>query len=950
MGALTRKLSVVAGRVLRVQPGEGRRVALMFGLMMCVVGMFIIGRVARDTLFLSRFPSSWLPSMYLWVALGVFVQAGLYSRITDRFRRDRILQASLASAASLMLVSRVLVGAGLDWFLPVLYVLVELAGNLLILQSWTLANDIFTTREAKRLFGVVGAGGVVSSVLVGFGSRAAVSRLGTPELLLLCALLLVTALLLLHRLGRHYGAELNTHLVERRLHPLHRLSLIADGRRVFGNRHLQLVSVLILLITLVTTFCDFQFKASAQQAFAGQEKNMGAFFGMFWGVTGILSCVIQLLITGRLLERFGVLLPLLLLPGSLTLGAISFLVQPALWSASLLKGSDAVLRYTVNDATMQFLYLPVSAGLRGRAKALLDGMVRPFAIGVSGALLVWIVPRLPLAALTWITLALLGGWILAAVGVRHRYLSALMQTVMSRRFSLEEAGTIVPDDAASRVLRQALTHPSRDIVLHALEMIRGLPAIDWTADLLRLAEHPSPEVRARTVEILGERGQLRDGVRIARFLKDESRQVQAAAVTAFCAVGRERAVRVAAQYLRHPDLHIQAAAVSGLVRFAGLDGVLSAAEKLKALLESPDPAARAAGARILGEVGVRNFYHPLLQLLSDPEETVRLAAVRAAGRMRSPELLPTLVYRLEEPQMHGAVSDALVAYGEPAVRLLQRVLAQPAESVSLRAAVPPILARIGGRAALDVLAQNIEEPNPLLRSRVLEAIHAIRLRDPRLVLDPSRLKDGLDRELAEMREADRLLAELNLPATERLLRECLVLRRERALRRIFRLLSGFLPPRSLDAVLRNLNAPQRQIRANALEILDNLLDKSIRRRLLPVLEPPSGGNGQHPAEEPTVDATRRRQVLEELMQSSDAWVTCCALEYASRVADDPQTVTAIEMCTVSDDPLVRETALLSLARLLPPERRQVVLQRHVKDPSSRVRSFAESMLAGAPTS
>jgi len=943
VGALARKLGSSIGRILRVQPGEGRRVALMFGLMMCVVGMFIIGRVVRDTLFLSRFPSSWLPSMYLWVALGVFIQAGLYSRIADRFRRDRTLMASLSVAILLMIASRVLVWAGVKYFLPVLYVLVELIGSLLILQSWTLANDIFTTREAKRLFGLVGAGGVLSSVVVGFGSRAAVARLGTPELLLLCALLLMLALLILVRLGRMVGGELNAHLVERRLHPMQRASLLADSRRVFGNRHLQLVSILIVLVTLVTTFCDFQFKISAQKAFAGQEKNMGAFFGMFWGLTGVLSCVIQFLLTGRLLERFGVLLPLMLLPGALTVGAIAFLVQPALWSASLLKGGDAVLRYTVNDATMQFLYLPVASGLRGRAKALLDGMVRPLAIGISGALLVGIVPRMPQSALAWITLGLLSLWMTAAFGVRRRYLSALMQSMMNRRFSLEEAGGIVPDEAAGRVLRQALSHPSRDIVLHALEMIRTIASIDWVPDLLRLAEHSSPEVRARAVEILGERGQLRHGPQVARFLKDPSRQVQAAAVTAYCAIGRERSLRVVQQYLRHPDLNIQAAAVSGLVRFAGLDGVLCAAEKLKQLLESPEPAARAAGARVLGEVGVRNFYHPLLQLISDPDSGVRLAAIQAAGRMRSPELLPALVYRLEEPQLHGAVSDALAAFGEPAIRLLQRVLAQPAESISLRAAVPPILARIGGKAALDVLAEHLDEPDPLLRSRILDAVHSIRVRDARLVLDRFRVETGLDREIAEMNQVQDQLAALSLPPREILLAECLALRRDRALRRIFRLLSGFLPPKSLDAVLRNLNTPQRQIRSNAIEILDNLIDRSIRRRLLPLLE--SAARSETSAAAGADDlVARRRRTLEALITGSDGWAACCAIEHASRTPDGAALLPAIEMGTVSDDARVRETALLALERLLPRQRWQAIFVRHAKDPSGDVRRFVEARL------
>ncbi len=57
----------------RVQPGEGRKPGLMFGIMMCVVGTFIMGRIVRASLFLSRYAVDYLPFMYIWVALGVSV-------------------------------------------------------------------------------------------------------------------------------------------------------------------------------------------------------------------------------------------------------------------------------------------------------------------------------------------------------------------------------------------------------------------------------------------------------------------------------------------------------------------------------------------------------------------------------------------------------------------------------------------------------------------------------------------------------------------------------------------------------------------------------------------------------------------------------------------------------------------------------------------------------------
>src|SRR4051795_1748632 len=40
-------------------------------------------------------------------------------------------------------------------------------GSLVVIQFWTLANDVFHAREAKRLFGLIGGGGTLANVVFG---------------------------------------------------------------------------------------------------------------------------------------------------------------------------------------------------------------------------------------------------------------------------------------------------------------------------------------------------------------------------------------------------------------------------------------------------------------------------------------------------------------------------------------------------------------------------------------------------------------------------------------------------------------------------------------------------------------------------------------------------------------------------------------------------------------
>ena len=931
----------LVGNLLRIQPGEGRKTALMFGTLMCVVGSFITGRVARDSLFLSRYPVDYLPYLYIWVALGVSIQSYLYSRIADRFRRDRTVGITFVGIIIAYLAARFSMYWVGDWFYPVLYVFVELAGSLLIIQTWTLANDVFTSREAKRLFALVGGGGVVSAMIVGFSVRGLVKLVGIEQLLYLSAFLLTVGLLLIIRISRLCREEILSSLsTETRGAVRTRIELKSDWARLFANKHLVLIAGLILILGFVITFVDYQFKITAREAYLGQEEQLAGFFGLFWAFTGAISCLIQFFFTGRMLERFGVLFALLLLPLTLLVGTVAFLAAPILWSATLLKGGDATLRYTVNDSTMQLLYTPVPSHFRGRAKAFIDGIIRPISIGLSGAMLAWVLPKLPPDAFGWILLAFLLGWILVAYGTRRQYLQSLMRTLQTRRLHFGEVNSLIPDQAAARVLRQAMEDPEEQNVLHAVEMTRYCKNVDWNDDLVRLSSHKSPVIRARVLRRLGANASLNNGPLVFERLHDRNPDVRAAAVEAYCAIGRARAIRTITRFLDDPHREVRAAAVVGLIRWGGLDGVLSSAERLKKMLDSEDPQERATGAGILGDIGVKNFYHPLLSLLTDSEMEVRLAAIRAAGKMGSQELLPALVYRIEDPSTRTAASEALATFGTSAVQLLSRVLANPEENPATRLAVPPILARIGDQTAMNVLFDHIDDPEEALRTRVLESIHRFRLRGIHLEIPRERIRKVIMTEIRNLYGQWFVLKDLEPLRDGHLLVDALEHRREQTTRRIFHLLGCLLPVRTIDTVYNNLSAPLRRARSNAIEVLDNLLDKEIKRLLLPLLdETLKDDRTEVGVEAFGLERLDLRQRLHALMEEKQAWLTCCAVFTAGQMQAEDLSADVLA-CTASDFPLVRETALLALGQLMPRDKLRSTLNRHLKDPSSRVRRFA----------
>ena len=115
-------------------------------------------------------------------------------RAGRRLGLDRLLAGSLLLFGGVALVLAVLAhGAPAAWVFPVVYVWVGIFGVLAPAQVWTLANYVLTPREARRLFGFVGAGATLGATVGGILSSALARRFGAESLLVVTSAFLLLA-------------------------------------------------------------------------------------------------------------------------------------------------------------------------------------------------------------------------------------------------------------------------------------------------------------------------------------------------------------------------------------------------------------------------------------------------------------------------------------------------------------------------------------------------------------------------------------------------------------------------------------------------------------------------------------------------------------------------------------------------------------------------------------
>ncbi len=935
-----------------VRAGERRLTLALFLHSLFAVGAFLTGRMVRDALFLANADRGRLAWMYVASAVAVTVFGLLYSPIAARVRRDKIALFSALLFSTLFALAFVAERSRAGWVYYALYVYVEVMGALALVQFWTLANELFNAREAKRLYGLIGAGGTVANVVVGFLAGKMATWFGASSLLVLCAVLSFATAGASYSGGRLGRQRLFAKAASGRPSPQKK----GGASRVLGSGHLRTVAALAAVTFFTTTLVDYEFKVIASSQYGKDE--LAAFFGYFSAAVGVLALAMQLFGTGRLLNRAGVIGSLSVLPLSLATGNLALAVFPALWAASMAKGADTLFRYSINDATTQILYLPVPPQARAASKAFIDGVVKPVSIGLCGLALAGYKTWLggDPYRLAWLSLVFCAVWAAIVFALRGQYVRSLKDNLKNRRLDLESARHRVVDGSTNSVLIRALESGDSREVLNALELLPHLENVQLDARVERLLDHPSAEIRLAAVAYYARRQTMRFANSVFRRFDDPDGRVRAAAIDAFCSIGRDKAVRSVRPFLSDSDPAVRSAAVTGMIRYGGLDGVLVAAEALKTLIDHPEPVMREHAAKVLGAIGVKNFYQPVLKLMNDPELSVRRAAIEAAGVLKSPEFVIPLIYKLQAIETLRETVEALSAYGPSIAPTLSKVLSNSLESPQLRRAVARVLGRLGTVEAVQIITRHLGEPDEELRTRLYKSL-ARAVKGRRLhLLDRRAVLDALDRELVRawhtLHQAEVLKLGPgpgpNTPrsgpkAAEALLSSALFEKVLQTERRVFLLLACLYPEADMEQIYAGIHdattadAPRR--RANAVELLDNLLERELKRRLLPLLdELPRAEKLKQIDPAIRLPALTPDEVIAQLLQDEAAWVRACALWYASQIGNAAAAEMAVELAN-DQNPIVREISLVALARTSP-ERVRDVAESHLTDEAPIVRRQA----------
>jgi len=845
---------------------DERRASLLASVaLFAIMAGHTVLETARDALFLSRLPAERLPFVYLAIAGAALVLARVGKRLRARTAPPDLLARTLAVGSVVCLAFWFGWAEGRTALCYLLYLTSALFITVVLVQFWATVSELFTITQAKRLFAVIGLGGVLGAIAGSALARLASASLAPRALLLLAAAIFLAAAWLPRTLRPATRDAAGSGVEEPAPGLRGTWQLVRQepfvGRLVF----------LVLLSTVVLTLVDFLFKSLIARSVP--PDRLASTFATTYFALNLLSLVVQLFVVTRLTRSIGLIYVLAVLPSLLTLTSVGFILGGGLVFAFLLKGADGALRHSLHRTSMELLYVPLAEDLRVRVKGFVEIIGQRGGQALASLIILGLVGVGAGAAVIAVLLGILAiGWMATAIWLRPFYLDLFRRT-LRRGVSTTRFEFPLLDLASLESLLAALSSANDQEVVAALDLL-------FEKDKIHLVQayilyHPSPAVVAHALELFARVGR-RDFLPIAeRLIGHLDPEVRAAVLR--LKLANDLSVDELAEFLSDPSPRVRGTALAGLLSTDALQSA-HGLEGFRALLENEPVEGKIALAEAVASRPHPALNHVLLALGRHDDPSVRSAAARAMRATHDDVFLPALVEMLASREARGEARESILALGDHVLPSLADMLADEKLPSSIRFHLPRTIALLGTQEACDVLMrQLLREQDGALRFKILKVLSFLRTYDRQVRFDARLLEQALDETLrATFRLLDWRLQLVrggaSNPMRNTMGREVLVtllLHKERhAIDRLFRLLHLRDTREDFRRIHRSLTGTSRKARANGLELVENLLEPPLRGAVTALVsEAPDGerlsaGSAYH-----RTTASDDEGVLQEIRES-----------------------------------------------------------------------------------
>lgn len=355
----------------RIEPHEQKAVLLSFLFVFLLMSSYFILRPVRNAM-----ASDWTDAelSMLWTGTFVFslVAVTVYGAIIPRVRL-RYLVPGVYVFFTLSFFAFYLGAMQFEnrgWLNAAFYVWVSVFSLFHVSVFWSFMSDVYNRHQAPRLFAFIAAGSSLGAIAGPAITILLAEVVGTYEILLVAAVILLLPLPIIAVLNRLKVTELGNADVQADLtrqvmarNPFRGFTLFFSDSFLFG------IGLFIFLYVSMGTFVYFLLADLMRPYDEATRGQMWAFIDL---TVNTLAMLTALFVTGRVAPRLGMAKTLALVPAGIAVGFAIVAAAPILAVVIGLEIARRAGNYAITRPGREMLFTIVDRDRRFRAKPVID--------------------------------------------------------------------------------------------------------------------------------------------------------------------------------------------------------------------------------------------------------------------------------------------------------------------------------------------------------------------------------------------------------------------------------------------------------------------------------------------------------------------------------------------------------------------------------------------------
>jgi ATP:ADP antiporter, AAA family len=363
-------------RIIDVRSSEARAVGWSWLYVFALFLAYYVLRPIRDELGVAGGVRN-LPWLFTGTLLTMLAVNPLFAYAVRRWPRERFIAITYRFFMLNLFVFMALLTLAEPeqqvWIGRAFFIWVSVFNLFVISVFWSFVVDVFDAEQGKRLFGFLAAGATLGGIAGSSLTSGFVEKMGQSWLLLASIILLEVAVFASRQLSR-ISDTFQRPVQEEASHSIVGGGIFAGMTHTFRSPYLLGIAFFILFYTVTSTFLYFQQAAIAEANFSERAARTAFFAGIdFW--VNVLTLVLQVFLTGRLMGWLGVVVTLCALPLFSMAGFAALAAYPTVAVFVGLQVARRVSNFALARPTREVLFTSVAREDRYKAKNFIDTVV-----------------------------------------------------------------------------------------------------------------------------------------------------------------------------------------------------------------------------------------------------------------------------------------------------------------------------------------------------------------------------------------------------------------------------------------------------------------------------------------------------------------------------------------------------------------------------------------------